>query len=314
MWEVSTGKANDIMKPVVIHADRILRRGAKGADVRELQERLAQLGFSPGNIDGSFGKKTEAAVKAYQTSRHLTIDGVAGPETLGKLSQGIQAVGNTSHVISSVENGSPLPQPTLKTLSEIDAHFEKGTVQWYEAAFLICQFDPGEEHHVEVAARRVLKNKPSYQKVEKLRGIPWFVTGVIFDLEASSDMSRYLGNGQKLNHVTTTVPKGRGPFKTWLDGALDAIDIEPIWNVPAWTVGQFLRVTELWNGTGYLRYHHMENSPYDWACTNINDGTGKYLTDGKFNKGADANTQVGSAAILKQLHIWGEVNLKFGSV
>lgn len=52
---------------------------------RELQTLLARLGFDPGGIDGQWGKKTEAAVKAYQTSRGLFSDGIVGPRTRAAL-------------------------------------------------------------------------------------------------------------------------------------------------------------------------------------------------------------------------------------
>ncbi len=63
----------------------LLRRGSQGSTVRELQNRLQSHGFSPGTIDGIFGAMTEAAVKAFQRSRSLTVDGIVGPQTWGAL-------------------------------------------------------------------------------------------------------------------------------------------------------------------------------------------------------------------------------------
>lgn len=62
-----------------------LRFGAVGADVRRLQQRLAELGFAPGRIDGEFGAGTEAAVIAFQRSEGLLVDGTVGPRTLAAL-------------------------------------------------------------------------------------------------------------------------------------------------------------------------------------------------------------------------------------
>lgn len=64
---------------------RTLRRGDSGADVRELQQLLQQAGHDPGGVDGSFGPQTEAAVKAFQTARSLTADGIVGPLTRSAL-------------------------------------------------------------------------------------------------------------------------------------------------------------------------------------------------------------------------------------
>lgn len=62
-----------------------LRLGDRGADVIALQQRLAELHFSPGAIDGDFGHGTEAAVVAFQRGAGLLDDGVAGPRTLAAL-------------------------------------------------------------------------------------------------------------------------------------------------------------------------------------------------------------------------------------
>lgn len=62
-----------------------LRLGATGAAVQRLQRRLAELGFPPGTLDGEFGRGTEAAVIAFQSSEGLLADGVAGPRTLTAL-------------------------------------------------------------------------------------------------------------------------------------------------------------------------------------------------------------------------------------
>ena len=56
-----------------------------GSDpVRGLQRHLAAAGFSPGPIDGRYGPLTERAVRRLQAARHLQVDGVAGPQTLGQ--------------------------------------------------------------------------------------------------------------------------------------------------------------------------------------------------------------------------------------
>jgi hypothetical protein len=50
-----------------------------------LQQRLQFKGFDPGPVDGIFGPRTEAAVKAVQTSAGATVDGVVGNQTWGAL-------------------------------------------------------------------------------------------------------------------------------------------------------------------------------------------------------------------------------------
>ena len=44
-----------------------LSQGMSGPEVQSLQQRLADLGFQPGPVDGQFGKLTTAAVWAWET-------------------------------------------------------------------------------------------------------------------------------------------------------------------------------------------------------------------------------------------------------
>ena len=72
-------------KPKTFILKRELKYGAKGEDVKELQKLLAKENFSPGSIDGEFGKNTKAAVIAFQKKYHLEHDGVVGAITAASL-------------------------------------------------------------------------------------------------------------------------------------------------------------------------------------------------------------------------------------
>jgi peptidoglycan hydrolase-like protein with peptidoglycan-binding domain len=60
-------------------------RSEGSARVRALQQRLHALGQQPGPIDGLYGPLTQAAVKRFQGSAGLAIDGIAGPQTQREL-------------------------------------------------------------------------------------------------------------------------------------------------------------------------------------------------------------------------------------
>lgn len=62
-----------------------MKRGDTGSDVFALQAQLLTFGFSPGKIDGNFGFRTDAAVRAFQASRGLAVDGIVGPATSAAL-------------------------------------------------------------------------------------------------------------------------------------------------------------------------------------------------------------------------------------
>ncbi len=53
----------------------------RGVTVAEVQRSLTAAGFDPGAVDGRFGKKTKAAIKAFQRSKGLKADGVVGERT-----------------------------------------------------------------------------------------------------------------------------------------------------------------------------------------------------------------------------------------
>ena len=62
-------------------AEPVLKRGASGTAVRQLQAALKEAGHDPGPIDGDFGPATEAAVRAFQQEKGITVDGVVGAIT-----------------------------------------------------------------------------------------------------------------------------------------------------------------------------------------------------------------------------------------
>lgn len=62
-----------------------LQFGDSGPEVVLLQEQLQSLGYDVGAIDGSFGSRTEAAVKAAQIERGLKADGIVGEATWNAL-------------------------------------------------------------------------------------------------------------------------------------------------------------------------------------------------------------------------------------
>lgn len=68
-------------EPNALLGSRLLKRGAKGADVRQLQLTLNELGFAAGNGDGIFGEETEAAVRRMQEASGIAVDGHYGEQS-----------------------------------------------------------------------------------------------------------------------------------------------------------------------------------------------------------------------------------------
>lgn len=59
--------------------------GSTGDEVSKIQSRLSAWGYYTGDIDGAYGYLTFQAVKSFQAKNGLTVDGIAGPETLAAI-------------------------------------------------------------------------------------------------------------------------------------------------------------------------------------------------------------------------------------
>jgi len=97
---------------------KTLKEGSKGNNVKKLQKKLKELGFSPGKVDGKFGPATEAAVIAFQKSEGLLSDGIVGPRTARVLN-----LDQTKKIKKTVEldlsEESVIPQITPSVVSKM---------------------------------------------------------------------------------------------------------------------------------------------------------------------------------------------------
>lgn len=145
-------------------------------------------------------------------------------------------------------------------------------------------------------ATRLVAAKARYQAVEQRTGVPWPFIAVTHERESSQDWNTQLGQGDPLNQVSTHVPKGRGPFKTWEDGAYDAlVNCGPYAaRNKDWSIGGFLTMLERYNGVGYA--NRGLPSPYIWSGTD-QYRAGKYVADGVFDPDA-VDKQLGCAGLL----------------
>lgn len=183
---------------------------------------------------------------------------------------------------------------------------EKGTIEWYERAYEVCKIDSDKVSMVSLVCFKLLKSKSRYEEVAERvwnRSEAWWIVAGIHFKEASGNFKSVLHNGEKIigtGKKTSLVPVGRGPFKTWEDAAIDALTRHSIGKLSDYSMGVILQAVESYNGRGYLTGAGKgENSPYLWACTNVNDGFGKYVADGKFNPDAPTESSPGFCALVK---------------
>lgn len=182
----------------------------------------------------------------------------------------------------------------MATLQELNAK------RWAD-----CKVPADKAAQFKAAADKIMAGKSRYQAVEKLTGVPWWFIGVVHMRESNCNWKGVLHNGQAIvgtGKKTTIVPKGKGPFSTWEDAAVDALtNCAPFAaKNKDWTPGGALTMLEKYNGLGYSSKGIP--SPYVWSGTNQYT-VGKYIRDGVFSA-TTVDSQLGCAGILKFLGIF----------
>jgi len=119
---------------------------------------------------------------------------------------------------------------------------------------------------------------------------------VVHEREASQNWNTQLGQGDPLDRPSVHVPAGRGPFRTWEEGAMDALENCAPFAArnKDWGVGGLLTKLEEYNGLGYAS--RGVPSPYVWSGTD-QYRSGKYVRDGVYDLNA-VDAQLGCAGLL----------------
>ena len=82
-------------------AQTLSQLGSRGQEVRQIQQKLRELGLYSGSIDGIYGTATQKAVRQFQKNCGLTADGIAGRKTLLYLGLGSGTSSSTGGYSSS---------------------------------------------------------------------------------------------------------------------------------------------------------------------------------------------------------------------
>jgi lysozyme family protein len=170
----------------------------------------------------------------------------------------------------------------------------------WNALWTTCIVDKDRTVEIGLICKKILDNKLKYEAVEMKTGVPWYLIAALHYREASLNFKTCLHNGDPLPGPTKHVPKGRGPFKTWEEAAIDAIKYDGLDHLKFKTTTSCLVMSEKYNGLG-MRNKGLY-TPYVWAGTNHSPEVGKYTADGIYNPLA-REKQLGVAAIFKGLGI-----------
>lgn len=74
-----------IAGPATLAGCPLMRKGVQGNITKLLQEKLVSLGYNTNGVDGIFGSGTYSAVREFQKTRGLSVDGIVGQNTWRKL-------------------------------------------------------------------------------------------------------------------------------------------------------------------------------------------------------------------------------------
>lgn len=147
-----------------------------------------------------------------------------------------------------------------------------------------------------VATKR-LAGKARYQFIANRTGVPWAAIAVIHQMECGGDWNANLAQGDPWNQVSTHVPKGRGPFTSFEEAAIDALSIDGTSSVRNWTIERLCFELEKYNGFGSR--NKGIHTPYLWSYSN-HYRRGKYIADHVWDPNA-VSQQVGAMPLLSRM-------------
>src|SRR4030095_4461647 len=139
-------------------------------------------------------------------------------------------------------------------------------------------------------------------QVANAPSVPWYVIGIIHEMEGGLNFSTHLHNGDPLTARTVQVPAGRPPTGgrplPVEESAIDALTLEAFHSVKLWTIERIAYQLEAYNGWGYRSRNTGVNTPYLWSATS-NYRKGKFVRDGVFDPNA-VSGQIGAMALLRR--------------
>lgn len=148
----------------------VLKQGARGGEVKEVQRRLKNWGYYNGSVDGIYGPATVSAVKYFQKKNGLTADGICGKATYAALGM------NDS--VRVLENGS-----TDSGSSSSGGNSDYTSSDLYLLAKCIYGEARGESYTGQVAVGAVVLNRV------KSSQFPNTISGVIYQKGAFTAVS-----------------------------------------------------------------------------------------------------------------------------
>jgi hypothetical protein len=238
---------------------KMLKLGSTGEDVRTIQQKLYDLGFMDSEPTGSFDTETDAAVREFQKSKDIGVDGIVGPITYSqlygiKLKPIVDLSGSdyesiVKSVIDNLEGGYYHPNMRQKNPAKFPGYEHSG-----ETMFGLDRFAG---HDMYYSTPRIgkspmadLENIESGKYEYKNEDARQF-WNIIDSADAKNKWSWNYRGGQYENQLEELAGKIMRPvFERWFGKYLSASAQEIVKNDPA-LMYHFVYAT--WNGEGWFR-------------------------------------------------------------
>jgi lysozyme family protein len=157
-------------------------------------------------------------------------------------------------------------------------------------------------------AHKLLASKDRYQSVSAKTGVPWAAIALIHQMECGGDWRLSIAQGDPWNKKSVHVPKGRGPFNSWEEAAIDALSIDGTDSVKQWGIERLCYELEKYNGFGSR--NKGIHTPYLWSYSS-HYTRGKYVADHVWDGNA-VSQQAGAMPILSRLMVL-DPSITFGT-
>lgn len=169
-YVAATPSTSDISSSTVL-----LRKGSKGKDVTAMQKKLIQIGYYLADgADGDFGSGTEAVVRKFQKDNSLSVDGIAGNDTLTTLDKVVPTVEKENAAIAkklrAVKGKDFTPQPVINWAEDERNYTEKDSLSNLDDKSKNAGDDNYTKYAQEIDALGVF--------VSPVQGQPWCATWV----------------------------------------------------------------------------------------------------------------------------------------
>lgn len=220
------------------------------------------------------------------------------------------------------EPGGAAPSPSRPSDLPKGNHYasrdRKKMAAEYAYLWPLATINVGKAREAADTAAWILRGKEAFEGVSSQTGVPWWVIGILNVMESGQDFNGTLLNGDAWNQVTKHYPSGLGPWSSWRQAAVFALQHEAkgwgfiLQTYPWHKLEEIFYFLECYNGHNArlaegAAIDPPNASPYIYSATQFyrsGKRTEVLGSDGKYHGAFDKNlvsSQVGCMALAKAL-------------